>query len=80
MLPVSGVLDTFGVREEEGWVPPTVEEQYKPDRTILTLTFKEKQAEKTSGKDRQKKQAEKTGRKSRRKKQTKAEERLKTKI
>lgn len=35
-----------------------MEEQYGPDRTILTLAFIEKQAEKTSGKDKRKKQAE----------------------
>ena len=36
-------------------------EQYNPDRTILTLSF-EKQAEKTSRKNKQKKQAEKINR------------------
>ncbi len=35
----SGVPDIFNAWEEEGWVPPTVEEQYRPDRTILTLGF-----------------------------------------
>lgn len=52
----SGVPDIFSVWEEEGWLPPTVEELYKPDRTVLTLVFTKKQAEKTSGK--RKKQAE----------------------
>lgn len=63
----SGVPDIFSVWNNEGWVSPTVDELYKPDRTILTLTFSKKQAaskknkrqaEKTS--DKQKKQAEKT--------------------
>lgn len=40
----SGVPDIFDAWEEAGWIPPTVEEQYKPDRTILTLIFEEKQA------------------------------------
>ena len=59
----SGVPDIFKVWDDEGWIAPVVEEQYKPDRTILTLTFTEKQAEKqaekASRKNKQKKQAEK---------------------
>ncbi|MBR5509323.1 MAG: winged helix-turn-helix transcriptional regulator [Lachnospiraceae bacterium] len=35
-------------KELQGWEAPTVEEQYAPDRTILTLAFTEKQAEKTN--------------------------------
>ena len=63
----SGVPDIFSVWNDEGWIPPTVDELYKPDRTILTLAFSKKQAasgknkrqaEKTS--DKRKKQAEKT--------------------
>jgi hypothetical protein len=46
----SGVPDIFGVWDEEGWIAPTVEEQYKPDRTILSLAFLKKQAIKRSGK------------------------------
>lgn len=56
----SGVPDIFAVWESQGWEEPIVDEQYNPDRTILTLPFVEKQAEKTSGKNRRKKQAEKT--------------------
>ena len=53
----SGVPNIFSVWEEKGWKEPAIEEQYGPDRTILTLAFIKKQAEKTSGK--RKKQAEK---------------------
>ena len=63
----SGVPDIFSVWDEEGWIPPTVEEFYKPDRTILSLAFIKKQAEKTSGKSKRKKQAEKTSGKNKRK-------------
>ena len=56
----SGVPDIFSVWDEEGWVLPSVEEQFKPDRTKLTLTFKEKQAEKPESKRKNdSKQAEK---------------------
>lgn len=58
----SGVPDIFAVWDSQGWIAPKVEEQYSPDRTILTLSFIEKQAEKTSRKNKQKKQAEKTSR------------------
>jgi predicted HTH transcriptional regulator len=53
----SGVPNIFSVWEEKGWKEPAIEEQYGPDRTVLTLAFIKKQAEKTSGK--RKKQAEK---------------------
>lgn len=56
----SGVPDIYSVWENQGWEAPAVEEQYNPDRTILTLTFTKKQAEKASRKSKQKKQAEKT--------------------
>lgn len=45
----SGVPSIFDVWKTQGWIEPTLEEQYNPDRTILTLEFK-KQAIKTSGK------------------------------
>lgn len=48
----SGVPNIYSVWEDKGWEKPDVEEQYGPDRTILTLSFE---------KSRQKKQAEKTG-------------------
>ena len=47
----SGVPDIFAVWESQGWKAPEVEEQYNPDRTILTLSFEKqaiKQAIKTS--------------------------------
>lgn len=44
----SGVPDIFAVWDSQGWIAPEVEEQYHPDRTILILSFTEKQAEKTS--------------------------------
>ncbi len=48
----SGVPDIFSVWEEEGWVEPRVEEQFKPDRTMLVLSFekRKKQAIKTADK------------------------------
>lgn len=42
----SGVPDIYAVWDLQGWESPSVEEQYNPDRTILTLTFIKKQAEK----------------------------------
>lgn len=41
----SGVPDIFSVWKSQGWVPPTVEEQYNPDRTMLTLSFVNEPAE-----------------------------------
>ena len=55
----SGVPDIYAVWESQGWKDPVVEERYNPDRTILTLAFTPKQAEKASGKNKRKKQAEK---------------------
>ena len=49
----SGVPDIFAVWDSQGWMPPEIEEQHNPDRTILTLSFIEKQAEKTSRKNKQ---------------------------
>ena len=68
----SGVPDIFSVWSQEGWSEPVIEEQYGPDRTIVTLEFGEqakkaseenkriKQAEKTSGKNKRIKRANKT--------------------
>jgi len=36
----SGVPDIFDVWNAQGWKAPVIEEQYNPDRTILTLSFK----------------------------------------
>lgn len=52
----SGVPNIFNVWADEGWVEPVIEEQFEPDRTILSLEFKKKQAKKTS----EGKQAKKT--------------------
>ncbi len=35
----SGVPDIYDVWKRQGWETPVVEEQYNPDRTILTLSF-----------------------------------------
>lgn len=35
----SGVPDIYAVWDVQGWIAPMVEEQYKPDRTLLTLSF-----------------------------------------
>ena len=56
----SGVPDIFAVWDSQGWKAPEVEEQFNPDRTILTLSF-EKQAIKTGDKNKRQKQATKTG-------------------
>lgn len=42
----SGVPDIYSVWENQGWEAPVVEEQYNPDRTILTLFFTEKASRK----------------------------------
>ena len=74
----SGVPDIFAVWESHGWEAPKIEEQFNPDRTILTLSFveeasrknkQEEQARKTGRKNRQEKQAEKASRKNKQKKQ-----------
>lgn len=52
----SGVQNIFNIWEDEGWFEPVIEEQFDPDRMILTLEFKKKQAKKTNDK----KQAKKT--------------------
>ena len=54
----SGVPDIFSTWDEAGWVPPAVEEQYKPDRTVLTLSFTEKQTK--NAKNKRIKQADST--------------------
>ena len=51
----SGVPDIFEVWTAQVWVPPVVEEQYDPDRTILTLSFVKEQEELASGKSKQEK-------------------------
>ena len=55
----SGVPDVFKTWEEQGWVEPMIEERYgDAARTSLILSFNEKQAKKTSEKNKRKKQAE----------------------
>ena len=51
----SGVPDIYAVWDSQGWRKPIVKEEYTPDRTILILPFTEKEAEKTSRKNKQKK-------------------------
>lgn len=58
-----GIPNIYQVWEDHGWVTPVVEESYNPDRTRLLLEFTEKQATKTSNKNKQKKQAAKTSNK-----------------
>ena len=56
----SGIPDIFSAWNSQGWQEPAIEEQFAPNRTIITLPLTQKQAEKTSGKNKRKKQAEKT--------------------
>ena len=46
----SGVPNIFDVWEDEGWVEPAIEEYFDPDRIILTLEFRKKQAKKATEK------------------------------
>lgn len=46
----SGVPNIFNVWEDEGWEEPVIEERFDPDRTVLSLSFKKKQAIKASDK------------------------------
>ena len=46
----SGVPDIYAAWEDKGWQPPVIEEQYNPDRTILTLPMVENRRTKTSAK------------------------------
>lgn len=54
----NGVPNIFNVWKDEGWVEPRIEEQFNPDRTVLSLAFIKKQAIKTSDKKISKKIAE----------------------
>lgn len=38
----SGVPELFYAWSKVGWEDPSIDEHFNPDRTILTLTFKEK--------------------------------------
>ena len=40
----SGVPNIFNAWEDEGWEEPVIEERFNPDRTVLSLSFKKKQA------------------------------------
>lgn len=57
----SGVPHILNVWDDNGWSTPVIEENFDPDKTMMTLLFEKKQAEKTGGKNKRKKQAEKTG-------------------
>ena len=45
----SGVPNIFNVWADEGWEEPVIEERFDPDRTVLSLSFKKKVAEKAEG-------------------------------
>ena len=60
----SGVPDIYAVWDSQGWITPDVNEQYGPDRTILTLTLAEKSADKTGDENQRIKSADKIGGKS----------------
>ena len=47
----SGIPDIFSAWNSQGWQEPAIEEQFAPNRTIITLPLTQKQAEKTSGKN-----------------------------
>lgn len=68
----SGVPNIFNTWEDEGFVEPEIEERFDPDRTVLSLPFKKKQAIKTSDK----KQAIKTSDKKQTKKTQKNIEKI----
>jgi predicted HTH transcriptional regulator len=44
----SGVPNIFNIWDDEGYEEHVIEEQFDPDRTILSLAFIKKQAKKTS--------------------------------
>ena len=46
----SGVPNIFNTWEDEGLIEPEIEERFDPDRTVLSLPFRKKQAIKTSDK------------------------------
>ena len=46
----SGVPNIFNVWADEGWEEPIIEERFDPDRTVLTLSFVKKVAEKSARK------------------------------
>ena len=56
----SGVPDIFAVWKQEDWKEPEVEEQYGPDRTILTLPLVKKKAKKQAKKASEKNKRNKT--------------------
>ena len=49
----------FNVWADEGWEEPVIEERFDPDRTVLSLSFKKKVAEKSGEKKVAKKSGEK---------------------
>ena len=46
----SGVPNIFNVWADEGWEEPVIEERFDPDRTVLSLSFLKKVAEKSGEK------------------------------
>ena len=55
----SGVPNIFNVWADEGWEEPVIEERFDPDRTVLSLSFLKKVAEKSGEKKVTKKTQEK---------------------
>ena len=45
----SGVPDIFSVWESQKWEQPIIEEQYGPDRTIVTLRFRGENSDSSRG-------------------------------
>ncbi len=58
----SGVPDIYSVWKDEGWEEPIVEEQYGPDRTILTLPLVKKKQNRITDKKQPIKTADKNSR------------------
>ncbi len=54
----SGVPNIFNTWNDEGYEEPVIEEQFDPDRTILSLPFIKKQAKKTSEENKRRKTSE----------------------
>ncbi len=54
----SGVPNIFNIWNDAGYKSPVIEEQFDPDRTILSLAFIKKQAKKTSEENKRRKTSE----------------------
>ena len=56
---MNSVKILFNVWADEGWEEPVIEERFDPDRTVLSLSFLKKVAEKSGEKKVAKKSGEK---------------------